>query len=262
MNRRALGIALVVAIIGIALMLLYQQRFEQEASGGERVAILQLTKQVERGTILTDDMLTVRKVPLAYIEDRAVKESEKNMIVGVSVGNRIKAQQTLMWTDIVSSNDERKDLSQLVIPGYRAVTVRVAREDTSVALVRPGDYVDVVAVIGSGEERRTAAVILQKILVLATANDTSQARDEKRVDARDAELLTLALRLEEAQMVSLALDRGKLTVAVRPPSDTATQESVRDFGADRLLNPTSRPQIRGGSAQPTGPVNIGINPRP
>ena len=40
MNRRALLIALVVGILGVFLLLLYQRRFELEASGGEKVKLL------------------------------------------------------------------------------------------------------------------------------------------------------------------------------------------------------------------------------
>ena len=39
MNKRALLISLVVGVIGVLLLLLYLSRFEQEASGGERVRL-------------------------------------------------------------------------------------------------------------------------------------------------------------------------------------------------------------------------------
>ena len=40
MNRRALLIAFVVSILGAVLVAVYLRRFEQEASGGEPIAVL------------------------------------------------------------------------------------------------------------------------------------------------------------------------------------------------------------------------------
>ena len=77
MSKRALLLALIVATLGLVLMLLYVRRFEQQASGGERVQLLVAIKPIERGAVITDDVLAVREVPLAYVEDRAVKAAER-----------------------------------------------------------------------------------------------------------------------------------------------------------------------------------------
>jgi pilus assembly protein CpaB len=77
MNRRALLIALVVAGLGVFLMVLYQKRFETEASGGERIKLLIAVKPIERGKVITEEMVATREVPQAYVEDRAIKEVEK-----------------------------------------------------------------------------------------------------------------------------------------------------------------------------------------
>jgi len=55
MSKRALLFALVVAVLGLVLMLLYVRRFEQQASGGERVQLLVAIKPIERGAVVTDD---------------------------------------------------------------------------------------------------------------------------------------------------------------------------------------------------------------
>ena len=73
MNRRALFVALVIGVLGVVLLLLYQRRFETEASGGEKVRLLFVVKQIDRNKPISDDMLAVREVPLSYVEDRAVK---------------------------------------------------------------------------------------------------------------------------------------------------------------------------------------------
>ena len=156
MNRRALLVALVLASMGASLLYFYLRRFEQEASGGDKVKLLATSKPIERGTVITEDLLVVREIPQAYVEDRAVKASDKAKVVGLRVGGALGAQTTLMWTDLAVATDERRDLSNLVQPGNRAVSVRASGDDKSFALIHPGDYVDIVATMPTaGKARRT-----------------------------------------------------------------------------------------------------------
>src|SRR5437868_745348 len=68
MNRPALIAALVMALLGGFLLFGYMRRFEDEASGGAPVKILVARKQIEPGTIVTEDLLATRLVPTAYVE--------------------------------------------------------------------------------------------------------------------------------------------------------------------------------------------------
>jgi pilus assembly protein CpaB len=268
MNRSALLIALVVAGLGVFLLILYQHRFETEASGGDRIKLVIAVKPIARGAVVTDDMVATRDIPQAYVEDRAIKEVEKAKILGLKVGNPVQAQQTLMWTDLVTSSEERKDLSSLVQPGSRAVAVRVRREDSNVALIRPGDYVDVIAVMsqsnqalgaGNSNDPLSAVVLLQRVLVLATGLDTSPeaANDNAAKTAAGlnsaGDLLTLSLTLPEGQYIALAAERGRLSVALRNPNDQRTAERIPDITTNQLMDKTVIPGIihGGGSHGPT-----------
>ncbi|MDF2697677.1 MAG: Flp pilus assembly protein RcpC/CpaB [Labilithrix sp.] len=249
MNRRALFIAVLVGILGAFLLILYQRRFELEASGGEKVKLLIAVKKIERGKPITDDVIAIREIPLAYVDDRAIRETEKNKILGLKVGNTVKEQQLLLWSDLTAT-DERKDLSALVLPGYRAVSIKAARDDTSIALIKPGDYVDVIGVLGANSavnEAKNAVVLLQRVLVLATGTDTSpdQAKDTKEANPYASEnLLTLSLTLTEAQVLALAAERGRLAVAVRHPDDQARTSGIVDLNFNQIVDEKERAKIR------------------
>lgn len=262
MNRRAVFIALVVGILGLFLLLLYQRRFETEASGGEKVKLVIAVKQIDRGKVIVEDMITTREVPLAYVEDRAIKEKEKNKILGLRVGNTVKAQQTLMWTDIVTASEERRELSSLVLPGMRAVSIRAAKEDSSVALIRPGDYVDVIGVLGGGamNEAKSSVLLLQRVLVLATGADTSpdQDQDSKDRNVDKENLITLSLTITEAQILALAAERGRIAVAVRHPDDQQRTPGIVDINFESILDPNKRSALTG--VRRTGPVNLTAPP--
>lgn len=258
MNRRALFIAVLVGMLGAFLMVLYQRRFELEASGGEKVKLLMALKKIERGKPITDDFIAVREIPLAYVDDRAIRETEKNKILGLKVGNAVKEGQLLLWSDLTAT-DEKKDLSSLVLPGYRAVSIKAARDDTSIALIKPGDYVDVIGVLGNGNsvnEAKNAVVLLQRILVLATGTDTSpeSAKDTKEAKPYlEENLLTLSLTLSEAQILALASERGRLAVAVRHPDDQARTSGIVDLNFNQIIDEKERAKIRNVR---TGPRDI------
>lgn len=256
MNRRALVISLVVGILGLCLLLLYQHRFELEVAGGEKVKLLVVVKRVDRGKPITDEALGTREVPMAYVDERSIRESDKSRILGLRVGTTIRENQLLMWTDLATNSDDKKDLSALVLPGYRAASIKVGANDGSLALVRPGDYVDVIGVLGAtAEGARSAVVLLQRVLVLASGSDTSPDAVDNR-NARFSELtLTLSVTLQEAQLLNLASEKGRLSVAVRHPDDQQRSAKAPDITSDALLRADQRTGIVRGGGPPV-PVNI------
>jgi pilus assembly protein CpaB len=217
---------------------------------------------VDRGKPITEDTIAVREIPLAYVDDRAIRESEKNKILGLKVGTSVKEQQLLLWSDL-TANDERKDLSSLVLPGYRAVSIRASSDDSSVGMIRPGDYVDVIAILGgstmTNSDAKNAVVLLQRVLVLASGGETTspQAFDDntKTSSWGKDKALTLSLTLTEAQLIALAAERGRLAVAVRHPDDQQRTQGIPDVNLNQMLSPEERNKLRGirGNA---GPVDI------
>jgi pilus assembly protein CpaB len=218
MNRRALLIAVAFSAIGVLLLMLYVNRFEQEASGGERVRVLTVVKALEPGTVIDESALSVREIPVAYIEDRFVKAVEKAKVAGLKLGTKLETDQILLWTDLAIAADERRDLSGLIQPGNRAVSIAAERSEKSYAMIRPGDYVDVIANLPSKDnpDKRNAIVMLQRILVLAVGLETSVSVDNQAVQEM---ILTLSVDLESAQLLSLAQEKGTLLVALRNPED-------------------------------------------
>lgn len=233
MYRRALLVALACAVAAVSLFVLYLKQFERESSGGEPVRVLVVLHALEAGAQITEDALGAKDVPQAYVEDRAVRESDKNRVLGLRVGGLVQAQQTLMWSDLSVTSEERRELSTLVQPGRRAVTISF-KNGTMAALVRPGDSVDVIAVSDMrGDNSRTAKVLLQNVLVLAVGSSTAA---DARNGAEPRELregdLTLSVTLADAQQLALASERGDLSVAVRNVDDAQVAERAPEPGSD------------------------------
>jgi len=219
MNLRALAVAVAFAVLTGVLFVLWVRKVEVETSGGAPVRVLMVTRRVEPGSLMAEDMLTTRAIPQAWVETRAIREVDKPRILGLKVETTVQPQQTLLWSDLAIKGGGERSLSDLIQPGMRAIGIRPSAEDQSFALVRPGDRVDVVANIPQprDENTRVAVVLAQNLLVLAVGLDTGgETVGNKANGERRESVLTVSATIAQAQQLALASDRGKLSVALRP----------------------------------------------
>ncbi|MEY4575843.1 MAG: hypothetical protein RL701_546, partial [Pseudomonadota bacterium] len=134
--------------------------------------------------------------------------------------------------------------------GKRAVTVRASEAGSDPAgngLVKPGDYVDVIVSLrADGPSTASAIVLLQRVLVLAVGSQTEPSgMSESRGSSHHIEReLTLSLRVEEVQVLSLARERGALSVALRSPNDAKVIENIADLPASSLYDRTAREAVQ------------------
>jgi pilus assembly protein CpaB len=164
-----------------------------------------------------------------------------------------------MWTDMAVATDYRRDLSGLVQAGLRAVSVR-ATTDGSFTLIRPGDRVDVIATLAQGQDQRQdqreSVVLLQNVLVLAVGLDMGNdplAKGQPHQDRND-QILTLSVNIPETQLLALASEKGRLTVAVRNPDDIRVAEGLSDMSSTTLTDTKSRTAVQ--AVRKTGPVRL------
>jgi pilus assembly protein CpaB len=270
LERRPLLVAIVATCLGASLFLLAVHKFEVERSGGPTTRLLVAKRALERGHALTSDDVVVRDVPRAYAEGRAIRAADLSKIVHLRLGSSVETQETLLWTDLEIASPARRDLSSLVMPGHRAVYVRAMREDQGSALIRPGDYVDVIATFSDEtgpSAGKTAIVLLQKVLVLANGTFTSAAamsgdKDDKTHGTSREQGLTLSLDLHEAQLIALASDKGQFSVALRSPDDPRTVELMPDLTASAVLDKAPRAQASSAVKRPVIAAPIRLTQAP
>ncbi len=258
MNVRALVFALVVATLSGTLMVLYLRKLEVETSGGSPVRVLMAVKPIEPGAILSDDMLTTRAIPQAYVESRAIRETDRARVLGLRVESAIKPQQSVLWTDLAVTTDDKRNLGDLIQPGMRAVAIRASNDDQSFPHIHPGNRVDVVATIPQPKdpEKRVAVVLAQNLLVLAVGLDTgAEAVGTARSPERRDTLLTVSATVTQLQQLSLAAEKGKLNVALRPVKGTDLVEAP-EMPFEQLLTP-EKARIVPAAPKPVGPINLG-----
>lgn len=262
MNRKALWVSVAAVLVGLLLLVVYQKQFERETSGGAKVRILFAVSDIAAGEALQAAKLGFREIPEAYLEDRHIRQSDMNRVIGVQTAGAVRANQALLWTDLSTTSNGRRDLSLLVRSGMRAVTVVADGTSSFSGLIRAGDRVDVFATMSrtSGEGDRVTLPLLQNVLVLAAGRDTGGEAQRQVVNGSsnantngnpvEISQVTLSVSMEEAQLLTYAADRGGaagrhtgLTLVLRNPEDIAILEGVPETNIDDIFEPTRRAQV-------------------
>lgn len=242
MKRAAMIGATLATTVGVVALILYQERFEQEASGGAPIPVLVAAEDLPLGTVLTDEMLAVRDLPESYVEPRHIPAAEANRVIGLRISSAVRANESLLWTDLANS-EQRRDLSALVQDGMRAFTIRADPTASFGGLLRPGDRVDVLLTVEQGGGHETAP-IAQNLLVLAAGRDLG-GRSSSATPG-EVNQITLSVTLEQSQILALAQERGEIHLVLRNPDDIQIVERAPAKTSQGLMEAIRSGALSGG----------------
>lgn len=150
----------------------------------------------------------------------------------------------------------RAGLNALITPGFRAMTVKVNEVVGVAGFALPGNYVDILVTVEDGNRQRVSKIVLEKILVLAVAQDHA-VKDETK--PRVVSAVTLEVSPTQAEKLDLARSIGSLSMVLRNQTDQSPANSRGALVADILGNPQAKPL----SAQPSVRSSaVSIKPAP
>ena len=238
----------IAALASLGLGHLYFERLEAEVSGGPKVAVLVAAKDVPVGAALTEEKLALRDIPQAYVEGRHVRASEVKKVLGSRLVGGLRANEALLWSDLAKFNDHARVLSGLVQQGMRAVAIDSRSADFE-GLLRPGDRVDVLF-SAEGKDESSTVTLLQNVLVLSVGGETVRVEDEQgRKSLARGGSVTVSGTVEQAQLVTQAQKRGRLTLTLRNSDDITIVEGVPETTARDLRLDTARTDTKSGAAR-------------
>lgn len=226
MDRRALLIAVLATAAGIALLRVYLQRLEQQASGGPRQPVLMLTGDLAAGTALERDGLGTRELPQAYLDSRHIPARQLNEVLGLRLALAVRAHEALLWTDLASLRPAPRTLASLIPPGMRAFNLST-RAGAFDALLAPGDRVDVL--LASEQGATPANTVAENLLVLAIGEQIGQTGTHARGRRGD---VTLSVSPEQGRSLASAERRGSLRLVLRHPDDIGLGASAPHAGPE------------------------------
>ncbi|MBL7665567.1 MAG: Flp pilus assembly protein CpaB [Bacteriovoracaceae bacterium] len=177
MNRRAFTLSLVIA--GIAMFMVYSYIKGKEAeyvkSYGQSVAVVVAQADVKELELLDDRKVMVVNVPEKFVQPGALRNISEidNMYAAVPI---LKGEQITKTR--VTHPGGRTGLASQVAVGKRAISIRVSDETAVAKLIKPGDRVDLVALIdyaGGKKDMIKVKTVLQDVLVLSTGLKVTNA---------------------------------------------------------------------------------------
>ncbi len=107
-------------------------------------------------------------------------------------------------------------LGSLLDDTKRAFTVRVNDVSGVAGFIKPGDHVDVLAELPTQDAKEHfSKAILQNVVVLTAGHSTVESSDKKDKKPILVTTVTLELTLEQAELLNLASNQGKIRLALR-----------------------------------------------
>ena len=243
MNKVALLVATAVTVVGIGLLVLYMKRFEVETVGGEFIGVLIVTSDIEIGQPIGYEHLGTRRLPESFVENRHIRASDRDRILGIRVSTPLEANQSLLWTDLSTGTSDRRDLSKLLREGMRALTINVDESSLFGGLLQPGDRVDVLFSAIRPDTNRTVTIpLLQNILVLSVGINTGGpgygARKAQGLD------VNVAVTMEQATMLTHAAVRGTMQLVLRNPDDVEVVTGIPETTDTDLIEAERRAKVQ------------------
>ena len=219
-NKSLVGLALVLSFF--VALLVYNFLSNVQPNSNKTSTVVVARTEILANTLITSDMVEEVQISGKQLKPGAI--SDLGRVVGAYAKENIPAQAQITENRVL--NSDATGFAGSIPHDKRAVSIAVTDVTGVTGLIKPGDYVDVIAVVesGSSDGSSVANMIIQNVLVLAT--NKTVARDDKGTVAKDYKVttVTVAVTPDQAVEVGLAGTKGTVTFALRPfaPADGGT----------------------------------------
>ena len=250
-NQRALVVMVVAVLLGLAAVALAGRwLLRQPSSSGGKVVVA--SADINLGQRLLPEMLKLADWPSDSVPKNAFTDPAK--LNGRVLKSSVLVGEPLSEAKLAPAGT-LGGLSALITEGKRAITVRVNDVIGVAGFALPGNYVDIIVstqkdAVGDGapREQSISKIVLERMLVLAVAQEVNRDETKPRV----VNAVTLEVTPAQAETLDLARSVGTLSLALRNQVDPQTAETT---GATKLtLLPVMAPPVAPKpEARPTPP---------
>lgn len=237
-------------IIGLAAVVLASRWVSQKAdTSTSQVVVAKM--DIELGARLSPDLLTLQSWPAGSVPQGALLAKDMDALIKDPKTNegRVARVNILKGEPLMESKlapaGAQPGLSFAIKPGMRAITVRVNDVVGVAGFALPGNYVDILvnttdeAARAAGENKTISKIVLERILLLAVAQETSQGEGKPKV----VNAVTLEVTPEQAEKIDLARSVGSLSLVLRNQLDTEPLTTGGVYKKD-LLKGTAEPEAK------------------
>src|SRR5512139_2604169 len=231
-NTRAVAMLVIAVLLGAMAVTLAAQWLGRQANIATNKVVV-AARDIQLGSPLTPDMLTSVEWPSGSLPTGAINDPAE-------LADRVVKTTLMRGEPVLESKlaprGTKGGLSAVIAEGKRAITVKVNEVVGVAGFALPGNHVDIMVNTndargrGNDDQHMISKIVLERILVLAVAQEAS--RDDTKPKVVNA--VTLEVTPEEAERIDLARSVGDLSLVLRNQVDT---EAVQTSGIrkDELL---------------------------
>lgn len=260
-DRRMLLFALILGAVAAGLIVAFLATRSGDGGEGTRLVpetmVVVAAREIPDGKVIEAADLALRSIPNTAVATDAY--SDRELVVGQTARFPMAQGEQITAARVVAP--EGSSLSFQIPKGLRGVTVPVTITDTPAASMIAGDFVDVIWIASLAEIDIPGAMptpspdvvsnplappdadepepadfgavmtLVQYVQVITVEREKAaggtyepSTRGEG-IDEGDVRYVTLALTPYQAQLVQLALDRGKITLTLRD----FTNDTIEDI---------------------------------
>ncbi len=201
------------AAAGLAAVALVDSKPTTVAKAEDLPMVVVAKEDVAMGSMLDATMLKAVAWPTGLTPSGAFESSES--LVGRVVTATLQRGEPVLDPKLAPVGS-KGGLSAMIASGNRAITVKVNEVVGVAGFALPGNFVDVLVSTEDNGKRAISKIVLERILVLAIAQNTRGRGDNapKVVDA-----VTLEVSPEQAERLDLARSVGALSLVLRNQVD-------------------------------------------
>ncbi|MCM8710239.1 Flp pilus assembly protein CpaB [Clostridium sp. SYSU_GA19001] len=229
-GQRLILLSFVLALLASLAVFMYLKSLKKPKETVKSTAILVAAETIPARTLIDKNMIKSIEVTDNAIFSDYIKDSSE--IVGKYTKETIVKNEGFHKDKLISEGEE--ELSLKIEKNHRAITINVTGDSGVAFLIKPGDFVDIVAYLSEKTDgakvirEETAKIILQNIEILAVNKQLN--REEKKTDKESEQavntyLVTLSVKTSEIEKLVLAQNIGSLKLALRPIKDDSTNET-------------------------------------
>ncbi len=250
-KKKLLVAAVLVGIFAMGLMYLYgeAQNDKVEKITSDQVEVVKAARNIQAGTPLTKDRITTELVPRQFLPPNPLEAKDLNIYIGTPLAVNVEDGAMILTSDFTRAEVSRT-LSSKIPPEERAMSIPVDSISGVSGLLRPGDRVDILGTFPVGdkdqqvkdESGRDASgfvtmTLLQNVTLLAVGQQISDVTgDEAAARNSGYSSVTLSVTVDEAELLTIAQTRGKMTLLLRNRDDvnvaTITKKTLREVLED------------------------------
>lgn len=221
---------------------IYQEEAAREAAKKQenQIAVLVAKQDIPKGTVIKPEILETKIFPRAYVVPQAVSSLDR--IAGMIAIVSIPKDEQITLSKLAYAR-QAGGLAEATPVGKRAITINVDNIASVAGMIKPGDYVDLIATLpvpaltaeGKQITQLASVPLFQNVLVLAVGQEMglvspeAEGRYIKGAEGRELKreipsLITLALNPQEANIVAFVQEQqGRFRLVLRSPADSQMQ---------------------------------------